>query len=383
MRMSAPRVLVVDDQRDVLEALRLLLKPEGFDVTLASSPRSALEALDGRAFDAALVDLNYARDTTSGQEGLQLVADLQARAPDLPVLVMTAWGSIALAVEAMRRGAVDFVTKPWDNDALVAMLGRCLDRGSVQATSAVGVRELAVARAAQQRLLPRSLPRLATLTCAAACEETGAVGGDFFDCLDLGPGLVGLVVADVSGKGVPAAIVMAHVSATIRSLAHQMRDELAGVVRTLNALLLETTTSQHYVTALLAVYDQERRVLRLVNCGHPPPLLRRGDGSMAWLDSTAPVLGLLETVDVQEVTLAFDAGSTLVVYSDGLTETQDASGAEFGTERIASLVSERSTDDAEAVLSGLLEARRAFASGVQHDDVTILVAQGHPWRSRA
>ena len=383
MRVSPPRVLVVDDQRDILEALRLLLKPEGFEITLASSPRAALDALDAIAFDAALVDLNYARDTTSGQEGLQLVADLQARAPDLPVLVMTAWGSIALAVEAMRRGAVDFVTKPWDNEAVVAMLGRCLHRSAGRVAAAVGPRELAVARAAQQRLLPRAIPRLATLTCAAACEETGAVGGDFYDLMDLGPGLVGLVVADVSGKGVPAAIVMAHVSATLRSLAPQMRDDLASVARALNALLLETTSAQHYITAFLAVYDQAGCVLRYVNCGHPPPSCGGPTARARWLGATAPVLGLLEVVEAQELDAAFDAGSTLVVYSDGLTETEDSAGGEFGTERIALFVSRHPTDDPEALLAGLLEERRGFASGVQRDDVTILVARGIPRRPMA
>src|SRR5262249_59015929 len=112
---SLDRVLVADDQRDVLEALRLLLKPEGFAIETASSPAGILAALEAKDFDAVLMDLNYARDTTSGQEGLDLLARIQAIDPTLPIVVMTAWGTVDIAVEAMRRGARDFVHKPWDN----------------------------------------------------------------------------------------------------------------------------------------------------------------------------------------------------------------------------------------------------------------------------
>jgi DNA-binding NtrC family response regulator len=119
---SAMRILVADDQPDIREALRLLLKGEGFDVTPVASPAAVLAALEAREFDAVLIDLNYARDTTSGQEGLDLLSRIRAADSTLPVIVMTAWGSLELAVEAMRRGAKDFVQKPWENARLLAIL---------------------------------------------------------------------------------------------------------------------------------------------------------------------------------------------------------------------------------------------------------------------
>src|SRR5881398_3724181 len=119
---SNTRLLIADDQRDVLEALRLLLKPEGFGIETAGSPSGVLDALAVREFDAVLIDLNYARDTTSGSEGLDLLPRIQAIDATLPVIVMTAWGSVDLAVEAMRRGARDFIQKPWDNARLLAVL---------------------------------------------------------------------------------------------------------------------------------------------------------------------------------------------------------------------------------------------------------------------
>jgi DNA-binding NtrC family response regulator len=130
-----PSVLVADDQEHVLEALRLLLKQEGFRSETARSPAQVIAAVDTAEFDVALIDLNYARDTTSGQEGLDLLARLQAKDNTLPVVVMTAWGNVELAVEAMRRGARDFIQKPWENTRLItilrtqAELSRALRRG--------------------------------------------------------------------------------------------------------------------------------------------------------------------------------------------------------------------------------------------------------------
>jgi DNA-binding NtrC family response regulator len=124
---NKPRVLIADDQREVREALRLMLKAEGFDTETAGSPAEVLEAVTSRDFDAVLMDLNYTRDTTSGREGLDLLARLRALEPTLPVVVMTAWASVDVAVEAMRRGARDFVEKPWDNARLNNILRNQID----------------------------------------------------------------------------------------------------------------------------------------------------------------------------------------------------------------------------------------------------------------
>src|SRR5437868_9527998 len=119
---SVPRLLIADDQPDVLEALRLLLKGEGFKIETANAPAQVLGAIEERDYDAVLMDLNYARDTTSGQEGLDLLSRIQKLDGTLPVIVMTAWGSVDVAVEAMRRGARDFIQKPWDNARLLAIV---------------------------------------------------------------------------------------------------------------------------------------------------------------------------------------------------------------------------------------------------------------------
>jgi DNA-binding NtrC family response regulator len=159
-----PRVLIADDQADVLEALRLLLKPEGYVIDTAGSPAQVTRALDLKDYDIALIDLNYARDTTSGEEGLDLLSRIHAADESLPVVVMTAWGSVDVAVEAMRRGARDFIQKPWDNERLLSImrtqteLGRAIRRGrrlelANQALQADGHSPLLVESAAMRPVL--------------------------------------------------------------------------------------------------------------------------------------------------------------------------------------------------------------------------------------
>src|SRR5256885_1166914 len=122
VRSRPPRILAADDQQHILEAIELLLKPQGYKVDVARSPELVRASLATESYDAVLIDLNYTRDTTSGQEGLDLLSEIVAADSNLPIIVMTAWGNVELAVEAMRRGARDFIQKPWDNERLLAIL---------------------------------------------------------------------------------------------------------------------------------------------------------------------------------------------------------------------------------------------------------------------
>src|SRR5882724_9297386 len=157
-----PRLLIADDQQDIRDALRLALREDNFIVELAGSPAAVVEAIRKQQFDVALLDLNYARDTTSGGEGIELLEQVRQIDAQLPIVVMTAWGSVELAVEAMQRGAGDFVQKPWDNTTLRRILRTQIARGvarrAVQSRERANQREWAEAQSAQQALLPRSVP---------------------------------------------------------------------------------------------------------------------------------------------------------------------------------------------------------------------------------
>src|ERR1700730_6878742 len=187
-----PRTLIAEDQPDVLAALRLLLRSAGYQTEAVSSPAAVLDAIRQRDFDVVLMDLNYARDTTSGQEGLDLITNIQNLDNTLPVVVLTAWASVELAVEAMHRGVRDFVQKPWDNSHLLKSLrnqielGRNqrqqkrLDQESHTATNQLQ-QELAEAQEIQRTLLPKQLPLFDGFEIAAAWQPARGGGGDYFD----------------------------------------------------------------------------------------------------------------------------------------------------------------------------------------------------------
>src|SRR3954466_8627285 len=171
------RILIADDQVDLIDALRLMLKGEGIEYDAVTSPEAALHALQTRAFDLVLMDLNYTGDTTSGREGIDLLARVQQIDRLLPVIVMTGWASVDLAVEAMRRGVRDFVQKPWDNAQLLATLRHEIDAGRARRQiEAAERRELAEALKIQQRLLPQHVPQVDGWEIAASWQPAAGVG---------------------------------------------------------------------------------------------------------------------------------------------------------------------------------------------------------------
>jgi len=372
---SKPRVLIADDQPDVRVALELLLKSDGFRTTAVDSPAAALEAVERDHFDLALLDLNYARDTTSGEEGLDLLRRLRALDGAVPVLVMTAWGTIDLAVEAMRRGARGFVLKPWRNAELLRTVREQM--AVAEATPQTGgERDLAVARRVQTGFLPRTGPEMASLEYEGWCAQAGAVGGDGYDFLDLGRGRLGLVLADASGKGVPGALLMASLQGILRSETAHGATDLLGLLSETNRIFYDSTAPEHYATLFFSTFEDESGLLRYVNCGHNPPLVLRADGSVERLSPTAPALGLLEPWDGTEASVALGPGDTLLVYTDGATEAASAAGEEFGDGRLEAALKDNAGRPLEAMRRGLLGAIEAFAGRDRRDDLTLVLARG-------
>ena len=161
--------------------------------------------------------------------------------------------------------------------------------------------EMQIARQVQSRLLPQQAPSLPTLECAGRCIQTRAVGGDYYDFLDFGAGKLGLVLADISGKGISAALLMANLQANLRSQYALALEDLPRLLRSVNQLFYKNTENNHYATTFFAVYDDQSRTLRYVNCGHNPPLLLRKNGDVEWLQASATVLGLFEEWDCSVV----------------------------------------------------------------------------------
>ena len=370
------RVLVSDDQPDILEALRLLLKGAGYMAETVDSPQALLRALDARPFDLILMDLNYARDTTSGQEGLDLLDELRARPDCAPVVVMTAWGNVELAVDAMHRGATDFVQKPWDNLRLLGTIEKQAREAAVRRSAQRLARsEIEIARHVQEKLFPQPVKQLGSIRYAARCVPAREVSGDYYDFLDLGPGALGFVLADVSGKGMAAALLMASLQAAFRSQTETVRDG-CELLRGINRLFYSSTPPEQYATVFFADYDDRSRTLRYVNCGHPAPLLVRANGEVERLDSTAPVIGLLNHWDCEQAALRIEAGDTLVAFSDGVTEAGIDGEEEFGEERLLAAIAGARGADPEGLIQDITEQIQTHAGSSPGDDCTMLVICG-------
>ncbi len=367
------RILVGDDQVDVLEALRLLLKGAGYQSVLVDSPQAVLRAARAELFDLILMDLNYARDTTSGAEGLDLLSSLEAQNNSAPIIVMTAWGNVELAVEAMRRGAVDFVQKPWDNARLLGTIRKQASEAVERVKADRRVKsELEIARNVQQKLFPGQTRLLSTVDYFGLCVPAREVSGDYYDFLDLGENGLGFVLADVSGKGVAAALLMANLQACFRSQSPETLRQPASMLRSVNKLFYDSTPPEHFATLFFGAYDNKTRSLRYANCGHLPPFLLRASGGVERLEATATVLGVFSTWISEERVVELLPGDTLVLFSDGVTEAGIEAGKEFGEDGLLEVIRAGQGLSAETLVNGIVAA----IAGDKHDDVTAVAVRG-------
>jgi len=374
-----PRVLVGDDRGEVLLALELLLKPEGYDVDGVTSPDALLRALSAGSYEVVLIDLNYTRDTTSGQEGLELLSRIRELDRDVPVMVMTAWASIELAVDVMRNGSDDFIQKPWDNARLLERLRNRLAAGRARRRrqrDTTGERhtavELASAHQIQRRLLPGALPKLPGLQVAAFWEPAGDVGGDFYDAAALGPSGSWLCIGDVAGKNVSAALLMANVLAHVRAAVYSDMSP-SRLCTEVNRELSARMAAGRFVTMFYCTYDASRRLLSYTNAGHVPPVLVRRDGSTCRLHQGGPVLGVFAQCAYEHAEIRLDRQDRVVLFTDGINEARDGNGIELGEERLVQLAAAGRELEARALEGTLVSTARAFGGGSFEDDATLIV----------
>jgi phosphoserine phosphatase RsbU/P len=371
---TAARVLVADDQPDVLEALRWLLTGEGYEPEFVSSTEAVLERLRERSFDLLLMDLNYSRDTTSGREGLELIPKVRAIDSALPIVVMTGWGSVDTAVEAMRHGARSFVQKPWEDVMLLEILQREIEESqATKRSDARQKREFEEARLIQRGLLPTTTPQIPGLRLASSWQPANGVGGDCFDMLTFGTGAMGVYIADVAGKGVPAALLMSNLQAAVRAFAQEGAAP-GSVCTSVNRLLCRNMASGRFVTFCYARIDVAAGKLTYANAGHNPPLLVRANGAIDKLSPGGTVLGVFAESTYEQGDFALRSGDRLILYTDGITESRNPGGEEFGEEGIAASAAQHRALGADAMLAAMLEDIEAFNGAAYEDDATLIVA---------
>jgi sigma-B regulation protein RsbU (phosphoserine phosphatase) len=370
---AQPRILIADDQPDLLDALRLLLKAEGIQMEAVTSPDAALAALEARPFDLLLMDLNYTGDTTSGREGFDLLSRIQKVDSSLPVVVMTGWGSVDLAVEAMRRGVRDFVQKPWDNRQLLDLLRTEIQGGRERRQRAEQEqRELEEARRIQRKLLPPTVPQLEGWEIASSWQPAAGVGGDCFDTIAFGRSRLGLSIADVVGKGIPAALLMSNLQAAVRAFATDAAQphELCQLV---NRILCGRIAEGRFISFFYCVMDADLGVLTYANAGHYPPIVVRADGTVERLTEGGPVLGVFAEPVYEQGRTSMGGGDRLVLFTDGITEARDVHDEEFGERRLIDLAIEHRACSAPALQARLNEAVASFTGGRFQDDATLIV----------
>ena len=374
------KILVVDDEPDVetlvLQRMRRNIRAGDYEFVFAPNGVEALERLQREDdIDMVVSDINMPR-----MDGLTLLEQIPKVDPNIRAVIVSAYGDMQNIRTAMNRGAFDFVTKPLDFEDLRVTIDRTL-RHMAEWREALSSRdklvalenELDVARKIQQSILPTEFPRGAGYRVFGNMEPARSVGGDFFDILHLENGRIGLAIADVSDKGVPAALFMMS-SRTLLKGAGIGQSDSGEVLREVNDLLYENNESAMFVTTFYGVYDPANREFEYANGGHNPPLVVHPDGTSELLPLTDGVaLGLMPDLSYDRNTVTLSPGDVVVLYTDGVTEALNAADEEFGVERLQATFADSPPKGCREATQAVFAAVEAFAGDTpQSDDITCL-----------
>jgi serine phosphatase RsbU (regulator of sigma subunit)/catechol 2,3-dioxygenase-like lactoylglutathione lyase family enzyme len=300
-----------------------------------------------------------------------------SRRADSPLLgaESTVWGSVVARFRDIDGNSFYLVSFDEVTHALEAQRRAAAAKLEVERRAA---QELEIANEVQCRLFPQIRPPIHALDYFGHCFPARAVGGDYYDFLDLGPGRFGLVIADVSGKGIAAALLMANLQANLRSQCSISLDQPQRLLQAVNQLFSQNTPDGAFATLFFADYQVTSGRLRFVNCGHPPALILRHDDSIDHLDATATVLGIFKKWDCEIGERTFCPGDTLALYTDGITESFNENRDEFGEDRLIESLRRHRRLPSQSLLENVVDDVRRFAPHEQHDDITLIIAKSFP-----
>jgi len=366
-------IMIVDDPPANLKLLEDMLRQQGYRVRSFPRGRLALSAAVQQPPDLILLDI-----TMPEMNGYEVCQHLKSdqKLSRIPVIFLSALGDTADKVKAFQSGGVDYVTKPFHFEEVQARVETHVELRRLQMESERrAAQELEIAKQVQFRLFPQILPSLATLDYAGSCIQARQVGGDCYDFLDLARDRLGLVIGDIAGKGIAAALLMATLQANLRSQRAFALDQPQRFLRSVNQLFYENTADSAYATLFFADYDDQAGCLRYANCGHPPALLLRSDNSLERLGATATVLGLFEEWDCSIDERQLFSGDILALYTDGITESFNDAEEEFGEQRLIEALRRHRELSSPALLAAIVDEVLRFSPHEQHDDVTLIVAK--------
>ena len=380
MPILRPKILVVDDEPDLEHLVRQRMRREirsgTYSFMFAQNGVEALEVLnEEQDIDMVLSDINMPR-----MDGLTLLEQIPKVDPNIRSVIVSAYGDMKNIRTAMNRGAFDFVTKPIDFEDLRVTIQRTLHhlelwREALESRDKLVAlqNELSVANKMQQSILPTSFPTGSGFEIFGSMKPARDVGGDFFDVLSLDNGRIGLVVADVSDKGVPAALFMMS-SRTLLKGAAIGHDSPGKVLSEVNQLLQEDNDAAMFVTVFYATFDPRSGELAYANGGHNTPLIVHADGSSTVLPPTGGVaLAVVPDFTYDESSVILQPGDRVVLYTDGVTEAENDQGDQFELERLCEIFTNGTPMDARATNEAVFDAVDAFAGEApQFDDVTCL-----------
>ena len=375
------RILVVDDEPDLeplmLQRMRRDIRSGRYKFVFAQNGVEALEKLrQENDIDMVLSDINMPQ-----MDGLTLLEQIPKVDPNIRSVIISAYGDMKNIRTAMNRGAFDFVTKPLDFEDLQVTIDRTL-RNMAEWREALQARdklvalqnELEVARGMQQSILPTQFPKDPGYAVYGKMQPARNVGGDFFDVMYLSDGRLGLAVADVSDKGVPAALFMMSSRTLLKGAAIGVG--LPGeVLREVNDLLIEDNEGGMFVTLLYAVYDPSSRELTYANGGHNSPLVVHPDGTSALFPLTDGIaLGIAPDLSYKQNTVTLSPGDSVIFYTDGVTEAINSEEEEFGLDPLSEFFRTNPPENPEETTAAVFDAVNAFAGEApQSDDITCLV----------
>ena len=347
---------------------------------VAPAPDSRAYELIGRSTQVVLItDDVVARYKEWSQRGVKFLsvpklrrvrsADANMATPDGKSPV---WGGVFASFKDIDGNAFSLVSFDEVTHAIEAQRRTLLEKAEAERRVA---QELEIAKRVQARLFPQHLPPLQTLDYAGGCLQARQVGGDYYDFLALGRERLSLVIGDIAGKGIAAALLMANLQANLRSQFPMLIEDPVRLLRSVNRLFCENTPDGAYATFLYAEYNDRSRRLRYANCGHLCGLLARADGQVERLHSTATVLGLFRDWDCSVGETGLFPGDILTLYTDGVTEAVNVYGEEFGEERLVDCLQRHAGLPSQALVTTVIDEVRGHSSHEQQDDITVVVAK--------